>query len=68
MVYIVVGVLEEVRPLWYFVFSAVLFILSQLDYFLLSKVICQMSMRTIMLSLFCGNLLVITCTSLEDFV
>ena len=68
MVHIVVGVLEEVRPLWYFVFSAVLFVLSQLDYFLLSKVICRVSMRTIMLSLFCGNLLVVTCTSLEDFV
>jgi len=27
--------------MWYFVLSAVLFVLSQLDYFLLSKVICR---------------------------
>ena len=41
MLYIVIGVLNEVRPVWYYVISAVLFIISQLDYFLLSKVICQ---------------------------
>ncbi|EGO03515.1 hypothetical protein SERLA73DRAFT_69380 [Serpula lacrymans var. lacrymans S7.3] len=41
MVYIVLGVLNEVRPLWYYVLSGVLFVLSQLDYFLLSKVICR---------------------------
>ncbi|KAN0085627.1 Chitin synthase III catalytic subunit [Tylopilus felleus] len=41
MLYIVVGVLNEIRPLWYYVISAILFILSQLDYFLLSKVICR---------------------------
>jgi len=41
MLYIVIGVLDEVRPVWYYVISAVLFIISQLDYFLLSKVICQ---------------------------
>ena len=57
MVYIVVGVLEEVQPLWYFVFSAVLFVLSQLDYFLLSKVICQVSMRACSL-----NILMWSCT------
>ncbi|KAI6121995.1 chitin synthase III catalytic subunit [Pisolithus sp. B1] len=41
MLYIVIGVLNEIRPIWYYVISAVLFILSQLAYFLLSKVICQ---------------------------
>ncbi|KAI6021704.1 chitin synthase III catalytic subunit-domain-containing protein [Pisolithus microcarpus] len=41
MLYIVVGILNEVRPVWYYVISAILFILSQLAYFLLSKVICQ---------------------------
>jgi len=41
MLYIVLGVLNEVRPVWYYVISAILFILSQLDYFLLSKVICR---------------------------
>lgn len=45
MLYIVVGVLNEVRPVWYYVISAILFILSQLDYFLLSKVICQVRHR-----------------------
>ncbi|THH15006.1 hypothetical protein EW146_g5407 [Bondarzewia mesenterica] len=42
MGYIVIGVLNEVRPIWYYVLSAVLFILSQLDYFLLNKVICHL--------------------------
>ena len=41
MLYIVVGVLNEVKPVWYYVISVILFILSQLDYFLLSGVICQ---------------------------
>jgi len=41
MAYIVVGILHEVRPMWYYILSAVLFVLSQLDYFLLNKVICQ---------------------------
>lgn len=41
MLYIVVGVLNEVKPVWYYVISAILFVLSQLDYFLLSKVICR---------------------------
>jgi len=40
MAYVVLGILREVRPLWYYVLAAILFILSQLDYFLLSKVIC----------------------------
>jgi len=41
MIYIVLGVLNEVRPIWFYVLAAVLFALSQLDFFLLSKVICN---------------------------
>ncbi|TFK81589.1 hypothetical protein K466DRAFT_557746 [Polyporus arcularius HHB13444] len=41
MAYVVLGLLNEVRPMWYYVLAAVLFVLSQLDYFLLSKVICK---------------------------
>jgi len=41
MLYIVIGVLNEIKPVWYYVLSAILFVLSQLDYFLLSKVICR---------------------------
>ena len=41
MLYIVLGILNEVRPMWYYVLAAILFVLSQLDYFLLNKVICK---------------------------
>ena len=41
MTYVVLVMLNEVRPMWYYVLAAVLFVLSQLDYFLLSKVICR---------------------------
>jgi len=41
MTYIVLAILNEIRPMWYYILSAVLFVLSQLDYFLLSKVICK---------------------------
>lgn len=41
MLYVVLVNLHEVRPMWYFVLAAVLFVLSQLDYFLLNKVICK---------------------------
>jgi len=41
MAYIVLAVLNEVRPMWFYILSATLFVLSQLDYFLLSKVICK---------------------------
>ena len=41
MLYIVLGILNEIRPVWYYIFAAVLFVLSQLDYFLLNKVICN---------------------------
>ncbi|OBZ78471.1 Chitin synthase export chaperone [Grifola frondosa] len=41
MLYVVLGMLNEVRPMWYYVLAAVLFVLSQLDFYLLSKVICK---------------------------
>ncbi|TFY58503.1 hypothetical protein EVJ58_g6379 [Rhodofomes roseus] len=41
MIYVVLAMLNEVRPVWYFVLAMVIFVLSQLDYFLLSKVICK---------------------------
>ena len=41
MLYIVLGMLNELRPVWYYVIAAALFVLSQLDYFLLNKVICN---------------------------
>ncbi|KAF8583593.1 hypothetical protein K439DRAFT_1647190 [Ramaria rubella] len=40
MTYVVLGILQEIRPMWYYILAAVLFVLSQLDFFLLSKVIC----------------------------
>ncbi|KAM5541900.1 hypothetical protein V8D89_004629 [Ganoderma adspersum] len=43
MTYVVLGMLNEVRPMWYYVLAAILFVLSQLDFFLLSKVICKAS-------------------------
>jgi hypothetical protein len=43
MTYIVLAILNDVRPMWYYVISALLFVLSQLDHFLLSKVICRVS-------------------------
>ncbi|KAJ7623787.1 chitin synthase III catalytic subunit [Roridomyces roridus] len=41
MAYIVLAVLNEIRPMWFYILSAALFVLSQLDYFLLNKVICK---------------------------
>jgi len=41
MAYIVLGVLREVRPMWYYSLSFILFVLSQLDFFLLNKIICK---------------------------
>ncbi|KAK7031695.1 chitin synthase III catalytic subunit [Favolaschia claudopus] len=41
MAYIVLAVLNELRPMWFYILSAALFVLSQLAYFLLSKVICK---------------------------
>jgi len=47
MTFIVLSVLHEVRPMWYYILSATLFVLSQLAYFLLSKVICKGSKRKV---------------------
>ena len=41
MLYIVLGMLNELRPVWFYVLAAGLFVLSQLAGFLLSKVICK---------------------------
>ncbi|KAG8743473.1 hypothetical protein FRC10_011945 [Ceratobasidium sp. 414] len=41
MAYVVLGILRESRPFFYYAGSAVLFVLSQLAYFLLSKIICR---------------------------
>ncbi|THU84687.1 hypothetical protein K435DRAFT_687056 [Dendrothele bispora CBS 962.96] len=41
MTYIVVGVLKETRPLVYYALAAFLFVLSQLAWFMLGKVICE---------------------------
>ena len=46
MFYVVLGMLHEVRPIWYYVLAGVLFVLSQLDYFLLNKVICKVRLVT----------------------
>lgn len=47
MSYIVLRVLNETRPMWYYLLSAALFVLSQLAWFLLSKVICKGSNQKI---------------------
>ncbi|EDR08112.1 uncharacterized protein LACBIDRAFT_250182, partial [Laccaria bicolor S238N-H82] len=41
MAYIVLRVLNETRPMVYYILSAALFVLSQLAWFLLNKVICK---------------------------
>ncbi|KAF8593974.1 hypothetical protein BDV93DRAFT_189497 [Ceratobasidium sp. AG-I] len=41
MIYVVLGVLREMRPFIYYIAAAFLFVLSQLAYFLLSKIICR---------------------------
>lgn len=41
MLYIILGILNEIKPVWYYILAATLFVLSQLAYFLLSKVICR---------------------------
>lgn len=38
---IVLHVLNETRPMWYYLISATLFVLAQLAWFLLSRVICR---------------------------
>lgn len=37
--------------MWYYVISAVLFVLSQLDFFLLSKVICNVSIDAFLITI-----------------
>ncbi|CAE6527791.1 unnamed protein product [Rhizoctonia solani] len=41
MSYVVLGVLREMRPFFYYCAAAFLFVLSQLGYFLLSKIVCR---------------------------
>jgi len=41
MTWIVLVILREIRPMWFYILAATLFVLSQLDYFLLNKVICK---------------------------
>lgn len=41
MSWIVLAILREIRPMWFYILAATLFVLSQLDYFLLNKVICK---------------------------
>ncbi|KAF9492770.1 hypothetical protein BDN71DRAFT_1489925 [Pleurotus eryngii] len=41
MTYVVLRILNEIRPLWYYVLAFVLFVLSQLAWFLLGKVVCR---------------------------
>ncbi|KAF5312579.1 hypothetical protein D9619_002465 [Psilocybe cf. subviscida] len=41
MTYIVLRVLNETRPMWYYILSAALFVLAQLAWLLLGKTICN---------------------------
>jgi len=41
MLYVVLALLREVRPVWNYIIAATLFVLSQLDFYLLSEVICK---------------------------
>ena len=41
MSYMVLRVLNETRPMWYYILSAALFVLAQLAWFLLGRVICK---------------------------
>jgi hypothetical protein len=41
MTYIVLAILNETRPMWFYLLSGALFILSQLAWFLLGKVVCK---------------------------
>ena len=44
MSYIVLKILNETRPMWYYILAAALFILSQLAWFLLSRVVCKVTL------------------------
>jgi hypothetical protein len=41
MTYIVLAILNESRPMWYYLLSLILFVLSQLAWLLLGKVVCK---------------------------
>jgi hypothetical protein len=41
MTFVIVRGLNQFRPMWYFVLSFTLFLLGQLAYFLLGKLICD---------------------------
>jgi len=41
MTWVVLAGLRELRPAWYYVLAFTVFVLSQLDFFLLSRVICE---------------------------
>jgi len=41
MTYIVLRVLNETRPMYWYALAALLFVLSQLAWFLLGKVVCK---------------------------
>jgi len=41
MLFVVVKLLRELRPVWNYIIAATLFVLSQLDFYLLSEVICK---------------------------
>jgi hypothetical protein len=41
MAYIVLAILNEIRPMWFYILAATLFVLSQLAWFLLGRVICE---------------------------
>lgn len=43
MTYIVLAVLNELRPMLFYILSAILFVLAQLAWLLLGKVICDVS-------------------------
>jgi hypothetical protein len=52
MIWIVLRVLNETRPMYYYALSAFLFVLSQLAWFLLGKVICKVCILLVNLSIF----------------
>ena len=48
MSYIVLKILNERRPMWYYILAAALFVLSQLAWFLLSRVICKVPLSVLL--------------------
>ena len=47
MTYVVVAMLNQFRPMWWFILSFTVFLISQLVYFLLSKFICKVRILTL---------------------